>query len=89
LADRAKASASFLKKRSKKLLFAVCMARPEPRPAGPKVFWFFFSKKNVLLSSCPRSPLMLARLLAHTRHAFHPFDNRSSQQGEKLCEKSS
>jgi hypothetical protein len=27
------------------------LAPLSPRPAGPKVFWFFFSKKNVLLPS--------------------------------------
>jgi hypothetical protein len=26
------------------------LARLLPKPAGPKVFWFFFSKKNRLLA---------------------------------------
>jgi hypothetical protein len=45
-----KASASFLKKRSKKLLFTVGFGpvRAGARVPGPKVFWFFFSKKNIL-----------------------------------------
>jgi pyruvate,orthophosphate dikinase len=51
----AQASSSFLKKRSKKLLFI--WLRPFRRVSAscPKVFWFFFSKKNSFLPSpdCP------------------------------------
>jgi hypothetical protein len=36
-----------LKKRSKKLLFAVAGVR-SARAKKAKVFWFFFSKKNIL-----------------------------------------
>jgi hypothetical protein len=39
---RKKGRTSFLKKRSKKLFYAVASLRREI-----KVFWFFFSKKNV------------------------------------------
>jgi hypothetical protein len=50
-----KASASFLKKRSKKLLsiwFSSAGNLTHTRaPKGIKVFWFFFSKKNRLLAS--------------------------------------
>jgi hypothetical protein len=46
-----KASASFLKKRSKKRLLLGDLATPVQPPPGPKVFWFFFSKKNVFLPS--------------------------------------
>jgi hypothetical protein len=44
-------SSSFLKKRTKKLLF-VCLRQHDNRhaPKGTKVFWFFFSKKNCFLA---------------------------------------
>jgi hypothetical protein len=38
---------SFLKKRSKKLLFG-CRGLPTGARKKAKVFWFFFSKKNIL-----------------------------------------
>jgi hypothetical protein len=37
---KVKASASFLKKRSKKLLLLRALATPGPKPAGAKVFCF-------------------------------------------------
>ncbi len=48
-----KARPSFLKKRSKRLLFprnspSACHARQRAASAELKVFWFFFSKKNIL-----------------------------------------
>jgi hypothetical protein len=43
------ASASFLKKRSKKLLLTAGCGRRLPTPPGPKVFCFFFSKKKRFL----------------------------------------
>jgi hypothetical protein len=46
-AGRRKASTSFLKKRSKKLLNAVASLLGSARQRT-KVFWFFFSKKNIL-----------------------------------------
>ena len=45
---RPKERPSFLKKRSKKLLFLKTCALTENRQDA-KVFWFFFSKKNALL----------------------------------------
>jgi len=42
-------SASFLKKRSKKLLVRRGAGTWVPQPPGAKVFWFFFSKKNRFL----------------------------------------
>jgi hypothetical protein len=45
------ASASFLKKRSKKLLFAAGLGEQLPQHPGPKVFCFFFSKKKRFLPS--------------------------------------
>ncbi len=50
IGGRKKGSASFLKKRSKKLLPGCLGALGEFGASGPKVFWFFFSKKNCLLS---------------------------------------
>jgi hypothetical protein len=45
---RTKGRTSFLKKRSKKLLImGAALVRPA-RDQGPRVFWFFFSKKNIL-----------------------------------------
>jgi hypothetical protein len=44
------ASASFLKKRSKKLLLTAGSGTLLPTPAGPKVFCFFFSKKKFFLA---------------------------------------
>jgi len=45
-----KASGSFLKKRTKKLLLLAALARPAPTPTGPKVFLLlFFQKKKRLL----------------------------------------
>jgi hypothetical protein len=48
--DMGEASASFLKKRSKKLLVLRAGAAPavsgRGAGVGVKVFWFFFSKKN-------------------------------------------
>jgi hypothetical protein len=41
-------SAFFEKKAAKKLLLLGALAPQAPQPAGPKVFWFFFSKKNRL-----------------------------------------
>jgi hypothetical protein len=42
-----KGRASFFeKKEAKKLLVLRALAPALPRPAGPEVFWFFFSKKN-------------------------------------------
>jgi hypothetical protein len=37
------------KKKQKKFLLLVPLTRLVPQPAGAKVFWFFFSKKNRLL----------------------------------------
>jgi hypothetical protein len=44
------ARSSFLKKRSKKLLLLPCATSFEMGQVrqGAKVFWFFFSKKNIL-----------------------------------------
>ena len=47
------AKPSFLKKRSKKLLFPGHPSADRSATAGPKVFWFFFSKKNCLLAFMP------------------------------------
>jgi hypothetical protein len=47
---RQEVSASFLKKRSKKLLLWGHAGETAAGP-GADVFWFFFSKKNVLLVS--------------------------------------
>jgi hypothetical protein len=47
--DRKKASASFLKKRSKKLSSIWFTAARTLGAKWAKVFWFFFSKKNALL----------------------------------------
>jgi hypothetical protein len=47
----ANASASFLKKRSKKLLIVLAAVLRYGEPGLAKVFWFFFSKKNGFLSS--------------------------------------
>jgi hypothetical protein len=50
-ARKEKASTSFLKKRSKKLFHAVACPHARQRT---KVFWFFFSKKNILPAlACP------------------------------------
>jgi hypothetical protein len=50
---RKKASTSFLKKRSKKLFHAVASPLGNARQRT-KVFWFFFSKKNILPAlACP------------------------------------
>jgi hypothetical protein len=46
-----KASTSFLKKRSKKLLFLEVRLLQHTHPKEVKVFWFFFSKKNILAYS--------------------------------------
>jgi hypothetical protein len=35
-------------KEPKRLLLLGAVARQNPRPKGIKVFWFFFSKKNIL-----------------------------------------
>jgi len=43
-----KGSSSFLKKRTKKLLFPWAELPERPKPKGPKVFCFFFSKKKTL-----------------------------------------
>jgi hypothetical protein len=43
-------SPSFLKKSSKKLLFCGGVLVKRPATGIKKVFWFFFSKKNVLLT---------------------------------------
>jgi hypothetical protein len=48
-----KARSSFLKKRSKKLLER-CRGLSGSVRHQTKVFWFFFSKKNRFLPSCPR-----------------------------------
>jgi hypothetical protein len=40
-----KESASFLKKRSKKLLLLRALAGARQCPQGPKVFWLLFFKK--------------------------------------------
>jgi hypothetical protein len=49
-----KGRSSFLKKRSKKLLFVQVRVEPAVPGGGEgersKVFWFFFSKKNILPS---------------------------------------
>ena len=45
-----KGSTSFLKKRSKKFSFALVGDFLDEGVSRLKVFWFFFSKKNVLLS---------------------------------------
>jgi hypothetical protein len=45
---------SFLKKRSKRLLVSG-VASPEEAAQDTKVFWFFFSKKNIL--ALPRKAL--------------------------------
>ena len=52
-----KKSASFLKKRSKRLFlcWAWASAQPQPMPRVTEVFWFFFSKKN-------RFPYLLIRV---------------------------
>jgi hypothetical protein len=51
-----KASTSFLKKRSKKLFHAVASSLRNARQRT-KVFWFFFSKKNILPTlACPAAP---------------------------------
>jgi hypothetical protein len=69
-----------LKKRSKKLLLGgQCAAVPikpnrrlgfigtaAPTPAGPKVFWFFFAKKNLFLAFQLSGPL--SGLLRCTRN---------------------
>jgi hypothetical protein len=47
VAGRSKASTSFLKKRNKKLFHAVASAARNAQQKT-KVFWFFFSKKNIL-----------------------------------------
>jgi hypothetical protein len=53
--QQSKASSSFLKKRTKKLLSALrggeCMRRPVRTLHWIDVFWFFFSKKNRFLPS--------------------------------------
>jgi hypothetical protein len=50
---RKKASTSFLKRRSKKPFHAVA-SLPRNAEQRTKVFWFFFSKKNILPSlACP------------------------------------
>ena len=48
---RKQASGSFLKKRTKKLLFPWARAGGNSATAGPKVFCFFSSEKKALLSS--------------------------------------
>jgi hypothetical protein len=45
-----KEESSFPKKRSKRLLFPVRACRRKPTLQETKVFWFFFSKKNILAS---------------------------------------
>jgi hypothetical protein len=39
-----------LKKEAKNFRLLGAVALPVPTPAGAKVFWFFFSKKNRLLT---------------------------------------
>jgi hypothetical protein len=36
----------FIKKEAKKLFVLWVVAPAMPNPAGPEIFWFFFSKKN-------------------------------------------
>jgi hypothetical protein len=49
------ASASFLKKRSKKLSLLRALATPSPKPPGPKVFLLLFLQKKKLFLSFPNS----------------------------------
>jgi hypothetical protein len=53
---QAKTSASFLKKRSKKLLVLRALATALPQPAGPSFFATFCSQKLVLSSLCLSEP---------------------------------
>jgi hypothetical protein len=46
MTEEGKESASFFEKRSKKLLGVRDFGSRVRAPAGPEVFWFFFSKKN-------------------------------------------
>jgi hypothetical protein len=48
--EEGEVSASFLKKRSKKLLVLGGVGAGVPGPTGEEVFCFFFSKKKRLLS---------------------------------------
>jgi hypothetical protein len=50
LLKASQASATFFEKKvAKKLLVLRAGASAVPSPAGQKVFWFFFSKKNLFL----------------------------------------
>jgi len=52
---------SFLKKRSKKLLTFFKPSVGKDATQAPKVFWFFFSKKNFFLTcltACQRFPAL-------------------------------
>ncbi len=64
---RKEARTSFLKKRSKRLLFVLARALPPARAKVMKVFWFFFSKNNILAQAQFFGPKSIAKLGA----AFH------------------
>jgi hypothetical protein len=54
-----------LKKRSKKLL-RICAYLAGRANLNPKVFWFFFSKKNPFLPAPPSSPHTDTTPVPHT-----------------------